>query len=935
MKHFSHFSFYIFSFLCLSLSTSVGLAVESAWVKTSTTGRLNYVPDAEGDRILDFSAAGYQGRGVEAIPHNVSTQITVNPVSGDDTASIQAAINAVSNLPIGANGFRGAVQLAPGSYDINSQLEIRASGVVLRGSGSGTNGTILHGRTVGAEGTNQRPLIRVYGSGGASNVGSTIGLTDKVVPAGATSFHVTNSSQFQPGDTVRVTRTTNSAWISDIGMDMIPPRPDGNPITQWSPIDYRHDRVVTRIEGDRVFVDAPLPTAIEQEYGGGNIRRYNWSGAIENIGIENLRAESDFDNDTDEDHAWEFISIGVNQTSSRAQNVWVRDIHGKYFGDSLVVANPGSKWVTVENVVHEDPKSIITGGRRYTYDLSGELGLVTNAQADEGRHDFVNNSTAPKGPNVFHNSIATNANSDTGPHQRWATGTLFDNITVQGDAINARNRGYFGSGHGWSGANMTVWNSTADTFRVQNPPTSQNWLVGSTGTIVEDTTFGPQPSGYYDSHGTPVTTGGVTSLYEAQMNDARDITSFDWGGEVGNWEDNLGWQQGVVPGIYTVSLRDYLIGDVDEFTFDGSNSVDDQPIDPAWEANILGSSGLPISGLDDVSGNKNIAFTIQHQLDAGERVISGSLAMSLIKSGGVLTSDFLRLFDTSPENKMTFTELGWDTQINNTDPFVGLVDLGSSLENLQTGQVNVHLNDDVGVDWAMYVISVATPVADAQEAAVTIASGEAIVDSSLGNVGSINVGDNFDGTLGIDVGGQLNVVGEYEQFSGGTLRFEVDNSASGSLSLQGQATLAGELEISLATGFSPVGGEIWLLLTSALNISGGFTSYDLPDLDSNLTWQILESPNAVVALVALAGDYNLDGVVDAADYTVGRDSLGSSSNLAADGDGNGVVDAADYTIWTSNFGNSLPNTATSVPEPSSFVGLAISLMLMKSRLQLR
>ncbi len=33
---------------------------------------------------------------------------------------------------------------------------------------------------------------------------------------------------------------------------------------------------------------------------------------------------------------------------------------------------------------------------------------------------------------------------------------------------------------------------------------AQNWLIGSTGTIVEDTTFGPQPSGNYDSHGTPV-----------------------------------------------------------------------------------------------------------------------------------------------------------------------------------------------------------------------------------------------------------------------------------------------------------------------------------------------------------------------------------------------------------------------------------------------
>jgi hypothetical protein len=53
------------------------------------------------------------------------------------------------------------------------------------------------------------------------------------------------------------------------------------------------------------------------------------------------------------------------------------------------------------------------------------------------------------------------------------------------------------------------------------------------------------------------------------------------------------------------------------------------------------------------------------------------------------------------------------------------------------------------------------------------------------------------------------------------------------------------------------------------------------------------------------GDYNMDGVVDASDYTVWRDHLGKTNATFADGDGdgNGVVDAADYTIWYNNFGH--------------------------------
>jgi Type I phosphodiesterase / nucleotide pyrophosphatase len=53
--------------------------------------------------------------------------------------------------------------------------------------------------------------------------------------------------------------------------------------------------------------------------------------------------------------------------------------------------------------------------------------------------------------------------------------------------------------------------------------------------------------------------------------------------------------------------------------------------------------------------------------------------------------------------------------------------------------------------------------------------------------------------------------------------------------------------------------------------------------------------------VALAGDYNHDGHVDAADYTIWQSTKGSSTDLRADGNGDGVVDQADYDLWKSNF----------------------------------
>jgi hypothetical protein len=79
-----------------------------------------------------------------------------------------------------------------------------------------------------------------------------------------------------------------------------------------------------------------------------------------------------------------------------------------------------------------------------------------------------------------------------------------------------------------------------------------------------------------------------------------------------------------------------------------------------------------------------------------------------------------------------------------------------------------------------------------------------------------------------------------------------------------------------------------------------------------------------------AGDYNADGVVDAADYTVWRDTLGQSgANLAADGDGDEFVDADDYTVWKTNFGQSGSAGAVaqsaSVPEPSTMVMIVFAL----------
>ncbi|MEX2170757.1 MAG: hypothetical protein WD851_15680 [Pirellulales bacterium] len=92
-----------------------------------------------------------------------------------------------------------------------------------------------------------------------------------------------------------------------------------------------------------------------------------------------------------------------------------------------------------------------------------------------------------------------------------------------------------------------------------------------------------------------------------------------------------------------------------------------------------------------------------------------------------------------------------------------------------------------------------------------------------------------------------------------------------------------------------------------------------------------------VVAVGLAGDYNHNGVVNAADYTVWRDTLGQSgTDLAADGNGNDQIDAGDLNIWRAHFGAVSSGIGTSgggsvgdvpaVPEPRAATLAAIAVL---------
>lgn len=175
--------------------------------------------------------------------------------------------------------------------------------------------------------------------------------------------------------------------------------------------------------------------------------------------------------------------------------------------------------------------------------------------------------------------------------------------------------------------------------------------------------------------------------------------------------------------------------------------------------------------------------------------------------------------------------------------------------------------------------------------------------------GALAPGDSV-GTLAID--------GRLTLGSAATVDLQIGGMTPGTqhdlIDLTGSAALAGTLRVELvALGggapFSPVVGAAFQVLTYS-DVGGSFDAYDLP---ASHQWEVSYGPNSMTLEVVggpLQGDFNADGVVDAADYTVYRDGLGVTHT------------PADYALWAANYGRRRvtvvgEGASAAVPEPAA------------------
>jgi hypothetical protein len=415
---------------------------------------------AAAQTAIDFSFAGYAGGGVSA--PSVPAAISVRPSGGDDTALLQAALDHVAALAPRSDGFRGAVLLRSGRYPVAGRLEMRASGVVLRGSGN----TIIV-----AAGTGRRTLIEI-GNTADPSTAPPVNIVDEAVPAGGRTLTLENIGGLRPGDRLAITRPSTAAWISALHMTGLPGT-YANQRLDWA-VGSRNlvwDRTVTAVDAARrqVTLDAPVTTAIERRYGGGAAARIASNPPVAHVGVERLTLESEFDaaRPRDEDHSWIAVSL------DHVEDAWVRGVVARHFAGSAVRVGQRARRVTIEACSSEQPVSEPAGYRRQSFLVEGQQVLVRQCKAEQGMNDFASGLLAG-GPNVFLDSTATGALGPSGSFESWASGVLYEGVRIEGSGIRLTNDGSRAQGAGWTAANSVVWNCDAGEIEARGPDGAEN-----------------------------------------------------------------------------------------------------------------------------------------------------------------------------------------------------------------------------------------------------------------------------------------------------------------------------------------------------------------------------------------------------------------------------------------------------------------------------
>ena len=465
--------------------------------------------------LHDFSYAGYQ-EGADR-PPLPAAQVSVLDEGADPSG-------VADSQPAFAAAIAACAALAPctvwvpaGLYRIDGLLEVRDSGVVLAGEGSGQS----HLYFTTADGMTDRAHLSFVG---AERVLGESLLTEDGLSRG-TAVRVADTTGLSVGDEVQVGFVITADFVAAHGMtDTWTVFVD-----QWKPF-FR--RTVVALDGDRVTLDVPLryPVLLRD---GASLRRVE--GALTEVGVVGLGLSTVGDWDT----AW---------TLARTHALRLEDVRDAYVEDLASFEGPGSvdgrgrhllsggvvvrdsRRVTLRQLDLKAPQNRGGGGNGYLVEVSrsNEV-LIEDAVAVDGRHNFIQNWDFGSSGLVWRRVHSAGgelwSSADTGGsrgcsefHHSLSMANLIEQSTLD-DCWKAVNRGLESSGAGHTATETTFYNNDGLGY-IWSLQAGVGHVIGAGGLTVETAVdccwiegLATEPEDWFETEALPL---DPPSLYENQ-----------------------------------------------------------------------------------------------------------------------------------------------------------------------------------------------------------------------------------------------------------------------------------------------------------------------------------------------------------------------------------------------------------------------------------
>jgi len=413
---------------------------------------------------INYAYCGYKAS-EDTIPF-IQSCILLSPTEGDNTSAIQHAIHLVEQLTPDPQGFRGVVQLSEGTFTLNGRLQIKQSGVILRGMGASKTKLVF-------QGVNREPAISFQGRADYTTPTDTLWLTGKVSAGDLSLTTLKDITQLKAGSEIEIIHPSTPKWIEHYGCQEYG---GGISALGWKTgdIDVHYRRTLVR-DGS-LELDAPVYMTFDavEDHAFALVRPWSRQYIVQS-GLEDLSIEAEIQgqNPKDEQHLWTGVSLDY------AKDCWIRRVNFYHLAGSGVIVQPHGQRISISDCMYLSPVGELAGHRRNAFYIFGQQVLVERCLADHALHAFASGWAAP-GPNAFVQCEARQALDYSGGIDAWATGLLFDIVDIDGHDLVLKNIGQDHNGAGWTAANSTLWQCSAATVHCYAPDADNtNYCYGA------------------------------------------------------------------------------------------------------------------------------------------------------------------------------------------------------------------------------------------------------------------------------------------------------------------------------------------------------------------------------------------------------------------------------------------------------------------------